>query len=97
MDGYLSLKDVREVVVSLSDVGVRFSVNLNDMATVELTQDGKAVLRKSTRSYLIKKVNKDKGTLTIELWCLMSIFGDAIYMGGPQLFTNNLITIDKDL
>lgn len=61
------------------------------MVRVKLTEHGvNFVKRYKENRYLLKD---DSNEMTTELWHLMQIFGDALYMTGPQFFINNEITL----
>jgi hypothetical protein len=74
--------------------------NINDMATVFLTPEGREVIRKyydgeAGREYLDKRIDKRTGKYTTELWHIMHVFGCSVYMGGKQMFKNNEIKIGE--
>jgi hypothetical protein len=70
------------------------NININDTVKVKLTEHGvNFVTRSKERGYLLKEGNNE---MTIELWHLMQVFGDAMYMGGDQLFINNIVTLLDD-
>ena len=66
-------------------------ININNMASVKLTEYGLIRLRYSPTGPF--KYNSDTKILKIELWDLMHIFGESMYMGCPQVFENNEIVI----
>lgn len=67
------------------------NMNINDMVRVRLTEHGvNFVTRYKENRYLLKNGSNE---MTTELWHLMQIFGDAMYMGGDQFFINNTITL----
>lgn len=70
------------------------TVNINDMASVKLTDYG--LIRLGYDANGPHHYNYDTKILKIELWDLMKIFSDAMYMGCPQLFEKNEITITHD-
>jgi hypothetical protein len=74
--------------------------NINDMATVFLTPEGRKVIRKyygeTGREYLDRRIDKRTGKYTTELWFIMHVFGSSIYMGGPQMFKGNKIKIEGE-
>jgi hypothetical protein len=70
------------------------NININDTVKVKLTEHGvNFVNRYEENRYLLKKGSNEMKT---ELWHLMQIFGDAMYMGGDQFFINNTITLLDD-
>jgi hypothetical protein len=63
--------------------------NVNNMVTVELTQKGSDILKKSGYTH------SRSGSFTAELWLIMNIFGPHFYVGGDILFFGNVINITK--
>ena len=75
--------------------------NINDMATVELTPYGVDILGNHYEKYwqrdmeTISGFNNTSCIYTTELWNLMQIFGECLYMGNPAIpFVSNEITIE---
>lgn len=66
--------------------------NLNDIAIVVLTDKGLQALKEDKVGQNLLQYNTDGRILETQLWILMQIFGDRIYMGSPQYFVNNEIT-----
>lgn len=74
-------------------------VKLDTTVSAVLTQEGADLLRelyKPIPQYRPKESYSAGDTYTTQLWELMSIFGHAMYPGGPHCFENNRITIFED-
>lgn len=71
--------------------------NINSEVEVILTEYGAKILTEYWKEFQktahIKRTFKEGDTYNIELWHLMSIFGDHLYNGGENAFKDNLITI----
>ena len=84
-----------------------FPVNINDMCRVILTDHGAKVLnahyRKLEQEMLVynlqqKVIRPDmhKGQiLDMQLWELMQIFGEHLFVGAEPVFENNKLLIEK--
>jgi hypothetical protein len=70
--------------------------NINDQATVELTDEGLEYMIKATNVNFYHQKIKGK-IYTSELWDIMATFGPYIYQGGPQLLKDNIILIKHDI
>lgn len=70
-------------------------VNINQLCEVELTEEGILHLKRKM-SYIMKTSWYNDGVLTTELWSLMNIFGDKMYMSDDQMFKENNIKIILD-
>ena len=77
-------------------------MNINDQATVILTKHGQDILY-NYRTNLEKRCKVEfksiyqcdqNGKYTTELWVIMNIFGQYMYMGSEQVFVNNQIYIN---
>lgn len=69
--------------------------NMNNLATVKLTDEGEKIYRKHFTDYPTLMKMKDDKTVTTHLWEFFHIFGEHIYMGCQTPFENNLITINQ--
>ena len=77
--------------------------NVNDRATVRLTEHGKRILEEyhepvrlspKTHAYFRKQWETD-GPVEFAVWELMNIFGPVLYMGSTQVpVVNNRITVE---
>ena len=80
--------------------------NMNNMAAVKLTKDGEKRLKEHNQYYYkcdlkndfkhdsIPDFNPKTKILKRELWSIMNVFGDMMYMGNNKIpFVNNEITI----
>ena len=81
---------------------MEYKFNINQKVKVKLTDYGKKILDTyfaelniSPMHYTLYKVDKS-GYITFQMWDLMSIFGEHIYMGAPICFENNEIIFDID-
>lgn len=74
-------------------------VNMNDLCTVTLTEEGLKVLRNHLESFKIPEVEalyiRIASQGQFQLWELMSIFGWNCCCGGPNIFKDNTIIITK--
>lgn len=71
-------------------------VNINDRVKVRFTEHGFRLY--GEHLFLNNQpvqVNHDHCYYIFTLWELMSIFGDAIYLGSDQIFVNNEIDIEN--
>ena len=67
--------------------------NINCLATVTLTPEGKQILKSHFKNYpALAKIN-DKNEYSAPLWRLFSVFGSHLHMGAKQLFKENDITL----
>lgn len=66
-------------------------ININEMVRVKLTEDGVNFIKRN--KYDRHLLMPGSTEITVELWRLMRLFGDAIYMTGPQFFEKNNITL----
>lgn len=70
-------------------------ITVNDMCRVKLTAYGVKIL-KARRGYMLTLPcwNATRSELTTELWTLMAVFGDCLYMGNTQIpFVRNNIDL----
>ena len=80
---------------------MQVKLNLNDRVTVTLTEAGRQTLSgyydalKLPPQYRLPGIGVD-GRFSTELWDLMQIFGVRIFMGGPQLFKENIVEMGED-
>lgn len=77
----------------LRKLKIDVSVNISDTVEVVLTDAGLQALKDDFIGETLLQYNVEGRTLKTELWQLMQVFGDRIYMGGPQYFVNNEITL----
>lgn len=67
--------------------------NINNIASVTLTEKGKVI-------YLSKRYTdrplKGGKVLKTELWYIMNIFGEYVHMGADPVFENNIIDIEEE-
>lgn len=75
-------------------------VNTNTIATVRLTEAGRARLRQNEHAWdeiagyaLPKQEVAEDGTFKIELWHLMQIFGPMMFNGSKVPFEDNVIVL----
>lgn len=69
--------------------------NINEKVKIKLTEMGKQILQEQGRKFTID----EEGYTTFQLWDLMSIFGEDIYMGMrlPHIpFEPNIILLDAE-
>ncbi len=77
-------------------------INLNKFVKVKLTKSGRKVIKENAQIFNLgagKKVEKEKwpvdknGFSSVQLWVLMSEFGNKCYLGNPDFpyFENNEI------
>lgn len=66
--------------------------NVNSQVMVTLTEYGISVFNKSEYSRH-EKLNENR--LWTQLWTLMKIFGNEMYVGSKQVFENNIIEIEE--
>lgn len=64
--------------------------NMNDMATVILTDEGNEIFKTYYPGWKSKKVE-------FPLWGLFEVFGEHFHLGGEPLFVDNSITLQHDL
>jgi hypothetical protein len=62
---------------------------INGYVKIKLTDEGKIFLSRNNWHYLLSRIDED-GWLELQLWEVMSFFGDKTYMGGPLLFETNI-------
>ena len=65
-------------------------ININDMVKVKLTPLGKKVLKEHFRN---RSSRPSIHAYEDELWSVMSIFKDYLYVGAQQVFVNNEIKL----
>lgn len=70
-------------------------LNINDQVSFELTENGAKIANK-----YVSKMRGDRKYIagkkeTHLLWSVMQMFGNNIYMGGPNIFKDNKLTIEK--
>lgn len=68
-------------------------MNINDLVRVKLTEYGVEHLKTKDPVALEYHFDKETKMLETEMWNLMYIFGDEMYMGAKQVFENNNIEI----
>lgn len=68
-------------------------MNINTLVKVRLTEYGVDVMEKKNPVAMAFHFDKNTKTLKTELWDLMNIFGEQMYMGAKQVFENNNIEI----
>lgn len=77
---------------------MKIAINLNDTFDVTLTERGARIYNDHYAAYGEARPEKRKAgdKITLELWNLMSIFGEFLYNGMPEVpFEGNVITRDK--
>ena len=71
-------------------------INVNDMCSVKLTESGVEWLMHNSHIDYIYSFNKETQVLTTELWSVMYIFGEMLFMTQMNIpFENNEIEILK--
>lgn len=70
-------------------------INLNDRVTVRLTRAGCDFIR-SIDGYRIEDDTDFDGTLTLQLWQIMKLFGPRMEIGGIVMFLRNEISVEID-
>lgn len=69
--------------------------NINNAATIKPTEAGWQIIKEKCPHYQITWGFKNDGYYTTELWDLMYIFGDLMFIGNNTLyFELNVIDID---
>jgi len=76
--------------------------NINDKATVRLTEAGKRILRDhhaglpaDLREYFRPRWETDE-PVEFPIWDLMHVFGPALYMGAPEMpFVRNEVEMEN--
>lgn len=72
-----------------------YTFNMNDEATVILTEFGKKIYKEYYKKFPEHIRPEYDKKLTTELWQIMEIFGKYFYVGCNVLFENNSIKIKK--
>ncbi len=71
-------------------------LNMNDQATVHLTEHGRIVYDYFNRHMLeVARSRFVNDTLTMPLWELFQIFGESLGMARPVPFVDNVIEIEE--
>ncbi len=82
----------------LMDKAEIFEINVNDEIEVRLTREGLRIYRLYWKKYNLRprllKKNHD-GWVSFQLWDFMHIFGNFMYMGGPNVMIGNTVRIAK--
>lgn len=68
-------------------------MNINNLVRVKLTEHGIATMIMKNPPAMEYHFDKDTKILETELWDIMNIFGDQMYLGAKQVFANNNIEI----
>ena len=78
------------------------TININYDVRFKLTPAGESHLEKVNNTwpqfaqYPMEYQKDERGYCRESLWQLMSIFGEAIYMGGPFIFENNNLFLPEE-
>ena len=67
--------------------------NINDEVVIKLTKYGETILGKSNSTSYEYSYNKKTKILKEQLWVVMNIFGNHLWLGGEQMFVNNIIEL----
>ena len=71
-------------------------ININNMCSVKLTESGMEWLRKNSHVDYMYSFNKETQVLTTELWRVMYVFGEMLFMSQMNIpFENNEIEMQK--
>ena len=71
-------------------------INVNDMCSVKLTESGVEWLMHNSRIEYMYSFNKETQVLTTELWRVMYVFGEMLFMTQMNIpFENNEIEMQK--
>jgi hypothetical protein len=74
--------------------------NVNVICKIVLTKYGYNIVKRSPSDHLLKDANwydEKTRTLKMQLWCIMAMFGDCLWMGNNNIpFEKNEITILED-
>ena len=82
-------------IINIEKVTVSMKVNINDRCRVKPTELGWKILAEKCPYYKLCMGFKDDGYFTTELWDLMSIFGEHMYMGAAkQVFEKNIMEFE---
>jgi hypothetical protein len=65
--------------------------NINDNVKFRLTEYGKSVLYENDRASFYKP--DDDGYYDMQIWVVMQIFGEKMYVGNNEIFIENKIDI----
>lgn len=77
----------------------QIEVNMNSMVRINLTSYGFNIVKNSNYAESILQYHHIKDSIyEIELWLVMQIFGDILYMGNTEVpfVANNIIIITKE-
>lgn len=76
---------------------MKVQLNINNLTTVKLTDHGLAILQREAPYALTTSWFKEETSeYTSELWNIMRIFGNDLYMGSPNLFKDCEIVVDNE-
>lgn len=65
--------------------------NINDRVTFQLTEYGERVLKAHDQSAFYQKDTNNN--YEMQIWIMMQIFGDKMYMGNHKIFVRNRLDI----
>ena len=68
-------------------------MNINNLVRVKLTEHGIANMIMKNPTAMEYHFDKDTKILETELWDIMNIFGDQMYLGAKQVSADNNIEI----